>query len=480
MSFWDIFPDSEEDIEERKPLREQEKDIFYYGKKLAKEREEGKEFEVSKPKSLLHAGTKGVAKGATGTIQLPITVSKLGAAGLDKVLGTELSEKLTQKSKLGEWLSKKFPKFSSLVDIAADPGQTREEIQKRLPTQEGFLEGLLERGGEFIGAGALMGAPNIVRSLIAGAVGQGLEEMGAPGWLQSAGEIAAHAAPGFRGGPGGKMIAPKGQEELVEAARRLGLTDKQIAPLVQQGKLKEWLTKIASRRGATPGILQEAEEGLHGVFKNLKKHKGAKVVLSTKESENVLGKIQEKLLKTDAWDSAKIRRGFQKLTNSPRAGEDFIEFYRTINKSGFGGQLKGVRIEIQNSLNKISPSLGSDFKITNQLYTNYKNISSKLKPSLMNDIFTYGLPIFSGMVFGHFPGIATVVGEVAAKKIATKMLTNPKFQNLTKQMVNALNRNKPQIANAVWKNMTKLTQKESPEVALEMGKVNIEDLFKST
>ena len=132
------------------------------------------------------------------------------------------------------------------------------------------------------------------------------------------------------------------------------------------------------------------------------------------------------------------------------------------------------------SVQKISPELGNTFNVTNKLYTNYSKIAQKLKPSWNEDIArTLGTGVghvIVGSLFGNYAALGTIVGEQTAKNVAREMLINPRFQNLSRQIVHSLNSGKVGLASQLWDKLGKLISKESPKLAIEMEKVDWESI----
>lgn len=407
----------------------------------------------SKIRSLLSAAPKGFAK--------------------------ELREQLTKT--LGF-----FPKKLGLVEEDEQLSPISDEefvenIEKILPTQEGFAEKALERGGR-IAPYALTGGGNVagqaLRSALAGFLGEGAKEAGLPEWAQALAELPAFAAPGL-----GKKIIPKAsQKELVEGARNLGLSEQEITPLIQSEIKQKWLTKFAPKRGRTQEALSKSKTALGNVFDRLEKSEPAKNLLTESQSTEVVKNIDNILEQLPAGVRNEIAEDYVDLLNKPISGASLINFWRDLNHYISKGtdKLGIVKGPITDALENISPELASDFRLTNQLYSKYATINKKLKPTLVQDLMTAGRAVRTlvGASTGNFPLLMEAVGESAAKRIARELLINPRLQNISNKMMTSLNQNKYAAANQFLQQYINEISKEDKELADLLRDIDFKDLEK--
>ncbi len=382
-----------------------------------------------------------------------------------------------------------------------------ETLNQLLPTNEGFAENTIARAGNILpflltgnfgGVGKvagqtlaegaqlssgplkevlIQGAKDLIsplgRALGAGASGAAAESYGAPEWLQSLAEIPAQLTPSFRS----KILPNKAQQPLVEQARNLGLAEKEIAPLIQSERKQKVLGLVASRSGKTQENLSNSYDAVGRVYGQLSNRPEAKQILNTNQSNKVISEIQSRISNMPSQLRNTISTDLTDLVNEPITGKSLINFYQDVNYYvGKGDKQLGLLKEpIIAGLAQLSPKLANDFNMTNKLYSNYHLIAKNLKPSITSDLIegSEALRLLYGTFTGNFPLILETVGEGAARKAASQLLVNPRFQNLSKQMVQALNQSKFGVAQRILNPMIELAAEKAPEVAAKLQQVNL-------
>src|SRR5216683_1516934 len=346
------------------------------------------------------------------------------------------------------------------------------ELNRLLPTEdEQFGQRALRRGlKEAPTALAFPGAAtisNLPRPVIAAFVGEG---------AQTALEITTYIGPDLTK----KLLAKGKNKELIEAGKALGLTDEQLTPLLQNEFKQKWLSKLVPKRGGTQKALKETREGLGKAYDTLKNSKAATSGLN-EASERLLQKNIDKFL-VDMPSSvrSKILQDYKDLFAAPVTGKSLMNFYSKVNHAigDNSKQLSLIKGPIRKAVHALSPELGKDFDLVNNLYSKYSNIASRLKPTLASDIISAAetLGIFGSVAMGHYPSLIGLLGEQAAKKVAQQMLINPHFQQLGRKMVVALNQNKYGLAKKIMEDYIKEVKKTSPESAKKLEDASEEEL----
>lgn len=355
-----------------------------------------------------------------------------------------------------------------------------ENIEKILPTQEGFAEKALERGGR-IAPYAITGGGNVaaqaLRSALAGFLGEGAKEAGLPEWAQALAELPAFAAPSFA-----KTIIPKGsQKELVEGARKLKLSEQEITPLIQGEKKTNILAKLSPRRGRTKKLLDKSYKALGNVYDRFDNIPSATKEISPGASRKVLESINEKMKDFPAALRKVVQDDLTDLIEQPITGSSLINFFKDLNYNiGKGHNALGILKEpIFKALEDISPELAQDFRLTNKLYAKYATISNKLKPSLVSDLYSAGeaVRLLMGLSMGNLPLIAEIIPEHGARLLSRELLLNPRLQNLSKKMLNALNEGKNAAANQFLKSYLKELEENNPEIAEELKDIDFKSIL---
>lgn len=401
--------------------------------------------------------------------------------GALKEIRTEMDK--IKKVPLPSFLQKFAP---TEEEIATDFSAFESEMNELFPTQEKFLEKSLERGGRMAPYAALGGnvVPGVLRSLLAGILGETAKELGLPEGVQTGAELLAFAAPNIFTQ---KLLQTGKYGPLIARARQQGLSDEVIAPLIQSDWKKKLLSKLASRRGRTQELLKpktgRVAQEFEGVFDRLRTREYRPTPF--KDSAALKEKASQSLQK--AFNDIKnvktkevIRDAYQDLLKSPMDQRDLIDFYRSVNANltDKTAELARFNNPVKDALQRISPELGADFKLTNELYGKYKDISKKLQPNLVSDILSasQALKVMGGIAFGNYPILLETLGEQGAKVLAREMLINPRLQQIGTKMGNAIQKNNVPAIKKLMDSMAKEVNKSSPEAARNIQSVDIEEL----
>lgn len=362
-------------------------------------------------------------------------------------------------------------------------------LNKLLPTEdESFGQKALRRGLNEAPTAMATGGASLLssgaRALAAGVLGQGAEELGAPEWVQTAAELTAYLGPDITK----KLLSAGKDKDIIDAARKFGLTDEQITPLIQSDFKQKWFSKLTPRRGETEKALVNTYEGLGTAYNGLAKGERAALEIAEKDNGKLINGLFEKLNEIPREIRGKIEADLDDLLNNKITGRSLINFWKDINSkhSADKAHLGTLKEPIKEALKSVSPQLEKDFEMVNKLYSRYYPIAKKLKPNIGTDIVgaAEALGIMGsgiGIVFGHYPSIAAIVGEQGARHFAKNMLINPRFQQLGKKMVVALNENKYTIAKKVIEEMRDLISKYDPEASKKLqglSKEEFEQLLK--
>lgn len=365
------------------------------------------------------------------------------------------------------------PTFAELMLLSDDdlvPNYTRlpnsKQIQKGIENLTGIGEGktpsgrIAGQGAQFLGEGIPLGGGGKALAVLggAGAAGQGVREAGGPEGLATALEIGVPLLHGVVS----SELSPtsKAAKETVDAGRKIGLTEKQIAPLIQSEGKSDVLSKVARKGTKTKERFASIKETLGDSYNTIKSSPQAKVKLPNAEQINLrkeFGHIRNELSKTLAPSPDKeaalnyIEKSLETLRNTNVSPEYLVNFWQDINKSVKWNSINGgkkalaqLKEPISNTLKKVSPTLAEDFELTNHLYSKYAQISKKLKPDLVDSFVNKGeivsaLPAGLAIAYGNPMPLMALGGEVATRLLAREMLINPYFQNLAGKLVTNFN-----------------------------------------
>lgn len=213
---------------------------------------------------LAHQGVKGGAKGflgAYGNILDLVGLNRKGVApGEQAIRRLEHGASDAQLAALSD-SEDILPRYTSLP--------TSQEIGKGIEALGGPGEAKTRGGrfasriGEFIGSGAAIASPQAKLATSAGTIGQSLEELGAPKWLQAVGEIATF----LRGSRLKTPIQSTSKEVNAELDRleKLGYSDQDLTLAKNALERRGWLKK-------TSKLTPEAENKFKSAMKNSEEH----------------------------------------------------------------------------------------------------------------------------------------------------------------------------------------------------------------
>jgi len=381
-----------------------------------------------------------------------------------------------------------FPDITEEGEIIK-PRSTEEQLEEQtknldvlLPTDEGAVQKGIRRGlRETPTALAFPGASTstIGRSLAAGGAGQLAEELGAPEWVQTAAEFTAFMGPDLTK----KLISSGSNKEIIKEARKMGLTDEEITPLIQSDFKQKWLSKITPKRGATERVLGKTKESLGTAYKNLSKLPGAKNEISELNNGKLINSLKEKIALMPRKVQAKVNKDFQDLLGNKITGESLMNFYSDVNHS-LGGKTKQLSLlkgPIKDAIKTLSPDLAKDFDTVNLLYSKYSKIAGKLKPSLTSDIVSGVETLAAGgalasAVMGNPYFLGPIATKISFGKLSQQMLTNPRLQQITTKLVQGINQNKWYIVKNLLGLYAREIKNDSPEMYDQLKSISEEDL----
>lgn len=356
-----------------------------------------------------------------------------------------------------------------------------ETLNELLPTDEGFTQKAIRRGLRMAPSvvGSPIGGPVQagIRSVIAGFAGEGAKELGAPEWAQAAAEITIFLGPDIT-----KKLLEKGSNaDLIAAARKLGMSDEATTPLLQSDFKQKWLSKLAPRRGSTQTALEKSKSELQKSYGKIQSSDVAKNVLSDKSSINLINKIESTFEKMPSSVRSKIKTDYLDLVKNNPSGENLMNFWADINHElgGSTKQLSLLKEHIKEAITEISPEMVKDFENMNALYSKYFPIAKKLEPNLQTDIMgaAKSLGLLGGLLTGNYQLLAQFASPAILGKLSQQLLLNPRFQQLSRKIVEAINQNKYALAKKTSDLIARELEKISPELSKEVEKLSEEDFI---
>lgn len=323
-------------------------------------------------------------------------------------------------------------------------------LEQFLPTQDRFAENALERTGEILpqvlaskGGSGLGGS--LGRSALAAGIGETVKEAGGGALAQITGEAAGFGLPGL----GRKIIPARSQKKLVDFARKAGMSEKQIAPLLPEQGKKSFFGKVASKGTKTQEALRNTREGISNAYEFVKDSPEAARYLNPKQAQNFTSKIDAISKSMPAEIRKQIVDDYQDLLKDGLSGKNLVNFYQDISSRYKVGRehLERFKQPIREALEDISPTLSEDFQLTNELFKKRIGIGKTLKPNISSELMDLGElgKLAHDTINFSIKGLSQLLGLAGVRRFAREMLINPRLQNITRQMAKAANENKMPI-----------------------------------
>lgn len=356
-------------------------------------------------------------------------------------------------------------------------------LQDYLPTEEGgFVRQAMNRGLK--NAPSILGLPGgataaMGRRQVAGAfLGQGAEDLGFGPIGQTIAELTAYIGPSLAK----KLLAEGKDAELIKLARQKGMTDEQIALLLQPEVKQKWLSKISSRGKTTQKRLANTKAGVSKLYDDIRTHPEASEALTEATASSITNEIETLFDEMPAEVREALKPDYEVLLKVGLSPKSLTTFWRKINYYTTNHpemkELARLKSPIRKGIASVSKELASDFDFANKLYSRYATISKNLRPTLVSKLIsgTQALRLAGGILTGYYPLIIETLGEQGAKLIGREMLTNPRFYNLTRKMGQALNAGKYQIAQKIGQQIAQEIEPIDKDAAEQFRKLDYSDL----
>ena len=412
-----------------------------------------------------------IASLASGLIGSPNAILQL-----PKALVNDINTAYTGKNDLEENLSKSGKRALNFLDTVASYLPNSSDIRQKLTGEENpdFINRLL------IGAGS--GAPFGPLGSGIGAGFQLLDEIlnasQASPRTQSIVRLGANVVPVKVKG----FTPTKRQAPVYNFLKENGLTDRQIAPILNDKSfINNTARKIAKKTGKTEAALADTNAALGGIFEKLKEDQQSKVVPDQLLRSEIENSLNEKLMELPSDKRRRIQQDVNDYYNSARSASDAINLYRDINEtfSEKNANIQSLKEPLLQQLDTTVPELAANFRILNEIYSNFADVRQSLKPTTLGAWLEQSLPyrILGGILTGNPFLLKEAIGEAAVKTLAREMIINPKLKNLSKRLSIAIEKKSPGFAAAAQKQLSDELRKSSPEVADKLEELDITKAF---
>lgn len=376
----------------------------------------------------------------------------------------------------------RYTRFPTTEEVGEFIGETE---PKNLP------ERYAQRIGRSLGGGAALGggAKTLQSLAAASSIGQSAKELGAPEGIATTLELISLFGPHALAN---KVYGPKKLKSFIEYARKQGLSEQEISGLVQGERKAKALAKLAKKGGKTENILSSINEKAGSALENVKSEASQFGRISGEMSGELadeFGEISKNLKKTIKASPDKesainfIDEAYENLINKGATPEELINFWQDINSAVNWNSIKGgkkvlgsLKEPIMKTLKNIDPKLAQDFELANTLYSRSKFLSKSLKPHMIDTVLDKG-PIGASMLaiaLGDLGIISKYIGTDAVRVLSREMLFNPRIQDISKKMLDAVKNENVKSAQSLLKIFKKEVEKDYPDI---FEQIDISELF---
>jgi hypothetical protein len=387
-------------------------------------------------------------------------------------------------------------------------------LEPYLLKPESIAEKAAARTGRLAGSGLGMGVPakTALTSALGGAVGgQAAEELGGGEIAQTLGELGGMIGPdilkkgavrigaalGVKPAVASRQAsqfrtlerAVKGnadKQNIVNFAKQYGLNPEETTLLLQSEGKVDKLGKFARKTSKFKSTAESLKEKLGQNYEELKDLGQKGGWLSVEEAENLqddLGKILQDIQKTyiEGPDTkgarALIEEALFKVENRAGTVEDLINSRQNLrqavnwkNVDPKGAILKKTEKALTTAIEKKNPAIAKRLKETDEAWGKYKKFEKLLneKAGLTEKLLNLSPGFLPKLAFGASLNLKTVgtpyLATEASKRLITKLLLDPKYQSINRNLQNALISGSVKSQTAIVNLLKKQLKKDDPEI----------------
>ena len=350
--------------------------------------------------------------------------------------------------------------------------------EEHFPTFEREPEKFLERAGG-VATEALLspGGPmaKAIQIPLGAALGYGAEKLGLPEWAQSV----AEGLPFFYSG-GKKVPLKPDQKKLGEFLRKQGLTENEITPLLKTPEqINRWST-LASKGKKSRKLMEGLYNKTGNIYDSVISDAKAFPPMSNEAKEKILRSFTQIQQEMPSIHWELIEKDMKDFLTKGRAGaEDLINLDKDINailgaERGAWDAVGRFKGPIKEALESISPQIAEDYSLAKEFFRS----RHKVKAALINpkdfDKFMDVAEVY-GMgqaAFNRDMGMMIkVLGASGGRSLAREMLINPRLQNISIRIGEALKKNKYQLAEKYLRSFNDIIREDDEDLANQIDEL---------
>lgn len=288
-----------------------------------------------------------------------------------------------------------------------------------------------------------------------------------------------------------RYIPPKGEAtELYKKGKELGMTEKQLAPILategqvqRHGTLASGISKTRKSFEQTGEVLGNVLEDMQNRPKNLKPLPSKVHDVLVSDLEDMRLNIRNRTAALSSEEKSAIQfldDAIHDISTNEVTNKKLIGTWRSINKSGANKRdIQAMKEPILKAIKDSDPALAQDLIGTNKLYSKYLSNLKEINPAQFNAYFEAGeLQQLLGAVFTGKP---LTLGKQALnmatagtlRRISSAILTDPNAQSLVRNFGKAVRDGRKTSSKALGNQLKEYVRKNLPE---EYKEVNWEEL----
>lgn len=327
------------------------------------------------------------------------------------------------------------------------------------------LEKGFETAGEFVGSSLPfgLGSAKNIGNLALAATGGGLASAaGASEGEQLAGAFTLptliNAIYQIKKG----KFRPSGAEakELYEFGKSKGLSDKELAPILQNQRKLDTFGSVAARTRRAERAIKTSESALGKIYDDIKQRGGDLPKASRSQESRIihqLDNVSENLKKSKfkhADKDATIKKIDEMIYDIAANGidpEEIVATWQDLNSSINWNSFRdgkrhrnAIKDPLMNLLKELDPQGAKEFAQVNKMWGRLQNTGKKVSPKTQKNWQDYGptgalaAGLYQLVMHGN-PAFLGAVGKIqAGRLISTEMLINPKLNGLMNKTIASL------------------------------------------
>jgi hypothetical protein len=319
-------------------------------------------------------------------------------------------------------------------------------------------------------------------------IGETAREIGIPDKIANILELVSSGIPTVGKN---KLLLKENQKKLANYARKKGLTETEITPLLKGEFTRDTLSKLAFKGPRTKKVITGIQKKADAAMSDIAKEASSMPRLNDSQNSNLVNGFEDILYRLEknvkpAPDEEKaiefIKSATERLKTVGADPEELVNFWRSINRGVNWKNVSGskdiqfrLKQPILDTFKEINPQFAADFELTNELFKRYKKFEKGIVPDLADKFKLLGTggAFLTGVATLNVPLLKTALGAQIGQLAAREMLINPRLYRLHAQAIEAINRNNLKMANVIVNKFVDELKNIYPE---ETKDLNIENI----